>query len=116
MGISRKKAQDYAEYVLSRPLRDYRVTLKRGRTGVTLLYNGRAITKCHMNRVGALQSTFLAQALGVEVPGAGGSVTTRVPSGVLYRAVAISSLDFRRPEARSVLVQLLSVAARQRSS
>lgn len=116
MAVSRKKALDYAEYILSRPRRDYHVTLKRGRTGATLLHDGRAITKCHKSRVGALQTAFLAQALGVEVPRVGESATVEVPSGVLYRAVAISSLDFRKPEARSVLVQLLSVAARLRSS
>ena len=115
MGISRRRAQDYAEQVLARPRSDYQLTLRRGKSGTTLLYRGRALTKCHASRVGAVQAVFLAQALGVEVPALGESVTTHVASGVLYRAVAISSLDLRRSEARQVLRQLLEVAEMQRT-
>jgi hypothetical protein len=116
MAISRKRAQDYAERVLARPRSDYQVTLQRGKRGTTLLYRGRALTKCHASRVGALQAAFVAQALGVALPAQGSSVMTQVPSGVLFRAVAISSLDLRRPEARKVLVQLLAVAEMQRTA
>ncbi len=115
MSISRKRAQDYAEEVLARPRSDLAVTLRRGKGGVTLLYRGRAVTKCHASRVGVMQAACMAQALGVELPPLGRKVTTRIPGGVLYRAVAISSLDLRRPEARRVLAHLLMTAQMQRT-
>ena len=115
MSISRTRAQDYAETILNRPGGELAVTLKRGKAGVTLLYRGRALTRCYASRVGAMQSVFMAEALGVKLPPVGGRVTTKVPGGVLYRAVAISSLDLRRPESRDVLAQLLAMAAMQRT-
>ena len=115
MSISRKRAQDYAETVLARPRSDHLVTLKRGKGGTTLLYQGRAVTKCHASRVGAIQATYLARALGVELPPPGGKVSTTIPGGVLYRAVAISTLDLRRLEAREILARLLATAELQRT-
>jgi hypothetical protein len=105
MAISRRKAQDYAEQVLNRP---------GGEKPVTLLQEGHSLTKTHASGVGEMQAKLMAMALGVELPEVGGSVETRVPSGVLYRAVAVSSLDVRRPEAQAVLGQLMSTAAMQR--
>ena len=116
MAISRARAQDYAERLLSRPRSDIPLTLKRGRGGVTLLHRGRAVTKCHATQVGALQAGFMAEALGIEVPLPGEKATIRVPAGVLYRAVAISSLDLRRAEARIVLGQHLATAHMQRTA
>ena len=115
MAISRKRAQDYAETVLNRPRGETPVTLRRHKSGCTLLYQGRALTKTHASQVGELQAEFMAQALGVELPAeVGGSVSTRLGTGALYRAIAISSLDLRKPEARVLLGQLLSTAAMQR--
>src|SRR3972149_1456912 len=105
MSISRKRAQDYAERVLARPRSDFAVTLRCGTGGTSLLYKGRALTKCHASQVGAAQAFYMAQALGVEPPSLGGRVMARVPAGGLYRAVAISTLDLRRPEARRVLAK-----------
>ena len=116
MAISRTKAQDYAESVLNRPGGETEVVLRRHRSGYTLLHRGRALTKTHASGVGELQAEFMAQALGIELPALGASVSTKVASGVLYRAVAISSLDLRRPEARVVLGQLIRVATMQRSA
>ena len=116
VSVSRRRAQDYAERVLARPRSDYQVVLRRGKGGTTLLYKGRVLTRCHASRVGALQAACVAQALGVDLPFAGASVTAHVPGGVLYRAVAVSSLDLRRPEARQVLASLLSTAEMQRGA
>ena len=114
MAISRKRAQDYAEQVLERPRSEMPVTLKHGRSGATLLHRGRALTKCHASKVGALQLIYMAEALGVEVPPIGSEVTSNVPGGVLYRAIAISSLDLRREADRKLLAQLLATAQMQR--
>ena len=116
MAISRRKAQDYAERVLNRPGGEKPVTLKRHKTGVTLLHHGRALTRTHDSKVGEVQAELMAEVLGVELPEVGGEVRTKVPSGVLYRAVAVSSLDVRRPEARAVLGQIMNVAAMQRGA
>ena len=115
MSISRRKAQDYAESVLNRPGGAKPVTLKRHKTGTTLLHQGRALTRTHASKVGEIQAGLMAEVLGVELPDVGGEVSTQVPSGVLYRAVAVSSLDIRRPEARAVLGQIMSTAAMQLS-
>jgi hypothetical protein len=116
LAISRIKAQDYAEQVLNRPGGEKPVTLRRSKTGTTLLHEGRALTKAHASGVGEMQAKLMALALGVELPAIGGSVDARVPSGVLYRAVAVSSLDVRRPEAQAVLGQLMNTAAMQRGA
>ena len=57
----------------------------------------------------------MAEVLGVELPAVGGEVATKVASGVLYRTIAVPSLDVRRPEARAVLAQLMNTAAMQRA-
>ena len=116
MAISRTKAQDYAEQVLNRPGGETPVTLRHHKNGYTLLHRGRALTKTHATAVGELQAEFMAEALGVRLPGMGESVSAKVPSGLLYRAVAISSLDLRKPEGRVVLDQLMRTATMQRGA
>ena len=115
MGISRSKAQDYAEKLLERPRASIPLTLKHTKTGVTLLHRGRAVTKCHATGVGKLQAEFMAVALGAELPPLGETKSVDVPAGAFYRAIAISSLDLRRPEARILLEQHLATAQMQRS-
>jgi len=114
VAISRTRAQDYAESLLNRPRGETPVTLRRFRSGCTLFYGRHALTKTHASGVGELQAEFMAQALGLDVPAVGEAVSTRIASGALYRAIAISSLDLRRPEARVLLGELLTTAAMQR--
>lgn len=115
MAISRTRALDYAEELLSHPRGSTPVTLRRNRRGVSLLHHGRALTKTHDSAVGEVQAEHMAEALGVELPvHPGESVETKVATGVLYRAIAVSSLDLRKPEAQVLLGQLLGTAALQR--
>jgi hypothetical protein len=116
MAISRTRAQDYAEEVLNQPGGEKPVTLSRHKNGVTLLYRGRALTKTHASKVGELQAALMAEVLGVELPKPEEAVSTKVASGILYRAVAVSSLDIRRPEAQAVLAQLMRTAVMQRGA
>lgn len=116
MGISRRRALDYADTLLERPRGEIPLTLKRSKGGATLLHKGRAVTKCHGSRVGFLQATYMARALGVGLPPEGGKVRVKVSSGVLYRVVGISSLDLRLPEARELAAQMLATAEMQRSA
>lgn len=116
MAISRKKALDYAERVISRPRSSVPVTLRHSKGGVTLLHRGRALTRCYINGSGIRAASFMAQALGVRVPSLGGSVQAEVSTGVLWRAVSISCLDFRRQEAYLLLERLLEEAEVQRGA
>ncbi|MBI4296974.1 MAG: hypothetical protein HY676_00400 [Chloroflexi bacterium] len=116
MGISRRKAQDYADRVLATPRSEMSLRLRRGRSGVTLYYRGRALTKCHASKVGMLAAAYMARALGVNLPAQGASTVVKVPFGVLYRAIGISSLDLRRQEAYVVLQRLIEEADMQRSA
>ncbi len=115
MSVSRKKAWPYAERLLSRPARQVPVVLRHGKGGITLLHGGRALTRCYATATGRLAAEFVAHALGVALPPPGGSVDCSVSTGVLYRAVSISSLDLRIPEVRPLLERLLDEAAEQRS-
>ena len=116
MSVSRKKAQEYADRVLEAPSARISVTLKRWNNGVTLLYKGRALAKCHASRLGMWTAAFMAQALGLELPAVGASTTTLVSTGTLWRAVGISSLDLRKREARMLLQRLLEEAEMQRAA
>jgi hypothetical protein len=90
--------------------------LRRGKGGVTLLHKGRALTHCPHSSNGRLAAALVAEALGVDVPAIGGSVEATVSTGVLYRAVSISSIDLRIPEARPLVRRLLEEAIEQRLS
>ena len=81
----------------------------------TCLHRGRALTRCYATATGAVAAEFVADALGVSLPPVGGSVDSTVSTGVLYRAISISSLDLRIPEVRPLLERLLDEAAEQRS-
>lgn len=116
MGISRKKAQEYADQLLETPSAHIVLTVQRGKSGLAVLHNGRAVTKCHASRVGMWTAAFVAQALGVELPPVGESVRARVSTGALWRAVGISSLDLRKREARVLLQRLLEEAEMQRAA
>jgi hypothetical protein len=58
----------------------------------------------------------MAQALGVQIPPLGESVSARVSTGVLYRVIAIPRLDFDKDESFVLLERLLDEAERQRGA
>jgi hypothetical protein len=114
MSISRKKALEHADRLISRPRSRLTVKLRQGKEGVTLLHQGKALTKCHLNRSGMRGATYMAQALGVRVPPLGSSVEAQVSTGVLWRAVSISCLDFRKQASYLLLERLLAEAEQMR--
>jgi hypothetical protein len=81
---------------------------------VTLLHNHRALTRCYINRSGMRGAYFMAQALGVQLPPLGGEVRAQVSTGVLWRAISVSCLDFRKQESWLLLERLLDEAATMR--
>ena len=99
LAVSRRKAQEYADRLLASPSARVEVTLRRWRTCSTLLHKRRAIARCGADRVGTWTAAFVAEALGVALPTVGESVTARVSSGVLWRAVGISALGPARARA-----------------
>ena len=116
MSVSRKRALEYADKVISVPRAHVPVTLRQVKDGVTLLHRGRALTRCYINRSGMRAAHFMAEALGVQVPPLGGSVEASVSTGVLWRAISISCLDFRKKESLLLLERLLEEANMQRGS
>ena len=117
MSVSRKRALEYADEIISVPKAHVRVTLRQAGECVTLLHEGRrALTKCYINRSGMRAAHFVAEALGVEVPPLGESVEARVSTGVLWRAISISCLDFRKKESYVLRERLLEEARMQRGS
>ena len=115
MGVSRKRAWPYADELLSGQGRGaVPVVLRRSTTGVTLLHNGRALTHCYASGVGRVAARLVAEALGVPLPPIGGAVEATVSTGVIYRAISISSVDLRIPEALPLVERLLQEAVEQR--
>ena len=80
-----------------------------------MLHRGRALTRCYNTATGRLAAELVAQALGVSLPPVGGSVQSSVTTGVLFRAISISSLDLRIAGVLVLLERLLQEAAEQRS-
>ncbi|MBI4233631.1 MAG: hypothetical protein HY686_04235 [Chloroflexi bacterium] len=114
MSASRRQAWAYAEGVLARPRRGLPVTLRHGKAGVTLLHNRRVLTRCYPSGTGVKAAALVAQALGVELPPVGASVEAVVTTGVLFRAISLSSLDLRKPEVSPLVERLLEEAEFQR--
>ena len=116
MAVSRKRALEYAEELLATPRGRVPVTLRRLRSGVVLEHQGRPLTRCHATSVGAAQAAYLGLALGLErIPEVGESVTVTVSTGVLLRAVNVTTLDPRRPAHRVLLERYLEEAEMQRA-
>ena len=114
MGVSRTKAWEYAEGILDVPRRRVPVTLRHGKSGVVLLHQGRVLTRCYNSQVGRVAALYVAQALGVEPPEVGESVDASVSTGVLFRAISISSLDLRKPATHPIRARMLEEAEVQR--
>ena len=115
MGLSRKQTWPNMEKLLARPRRDLPVVLRRGKQGVTLLADGKALTHCYATKNGQACAELVAEALGVPLPPVGQQIETKVPTAVAYRAVSLSSLDLRIPGIEELVQQLLDDAAFQRA-
>lgn len=110
LGTSRAKALDYAYQLIDRPRAHVRVHLRQTRSGVSLLHEGRLLTKVYLNRSGMRAATAIADALGVKVPPLGQASVAVVSTGLLYRVLALSQLDFKNPEAFEMARHLLDEA------
>jgi hypothetical protein len=116
MSINKSQIQDNAEVVLSHPSSRILVTLKRNKSFVSLVTGKNIIARCRGSRVGLWTAAFMAESLGVDLPNVDESISIYVSSGVLWRAVGISSLNLKVKESRTVLKRYLEEAQAQRSS
>ncbi len=114
MGVSRKRALDYAEKLMERPRAAIRLQLRRGKSGTTLLHDGKAVTRCYANRLGQAQANEVAKALGVTLPAIGEHVDVTVPNGAFFRAIAISALPLDVPGVEALLERYQQEAAMSR--
>ncbi len=116
MGTSREKALDYAYDLISQPSPHLRVLLKQTKTGVSLLHENRLLTRVYLNKSGMTAAGAMAEALGVKVPAMGSAVEARVSTGLLYRVLSLSTLDYRNPVSFDVARYWLEEAAALRGS
>ena len=110
MAISQTKALDRAYEILGQPRAHMRVTLTQTKSGLSLYYDGRVMTRVFINRSGLSAAAAIAEALRVRVPKLGESVEARVSSGVMYRVLALSSLDYRNEVSFQLASRLIAEA------
>lgn len=108
------KVTDYAEELISVPRAHIAVELRQDDAGLKLLHQERPLVECRLTREGMAAAGYMAMALDVKIPALGKSVTARVSTGVLFRAVSISSLDFNIEESFKLLDRWLEEAESQR--
>jgi hypothetical protein len=105
---------DYADELISVPRAHVVLELRQDDAGLKLLHQDRPLVECRLTREGMAAAGYMAKALGVKIPPLGQSVTARVSTGVLFRAVSISSLDFKNEESFKLLDRWLEEAESQR--
>lgn len=110
MATSRKKALEYAYSLLERPRAHLRVELAQVSDGVVLRHQGRVLTRVYLNRSGMNAAAAMAEALGVNVPPVGEYVSTLASTGLLYRVLAISQINFKDEAAFELAANLVEEA------
>lgn len=114
MSVSKKSAMARGERALERPKGEMAVTLFRGKTGLTLRYQGRVIARTAPSAAGKLVAPYVATALGVKLPVLGSTAEATVSSGVMFKVISITTLDPRNEESRILLDYLLTEAREMR--
>lgn len=105
---------DYTEDLISVPKAHIKLELHQDQMGLKLLHEEKLLVEYHLTREGMAAAGYTAMALGVKLPSLGESVTARVSTGVLFRVISISSLDFSNKESYKLLERWLEEAELQR--
>ena len=105
---------EYAEELISVPRAHLNLDLRQDETGLLVSHDGNLLMHFPLTREGMAAAGFVSKALGQGVPALGNSVTARVSTGVIFRAMSIASLDFNVQESYVLLDRLLEEAAIQR--
>ena len=108
------KIADYANELLDVPRAHLALELSQDEDGLKLRYGGTVLVECYLTNEGMAAGAYMAKALGVPVPALGESVTARVSTGVLFRAVGIASLDLGVDVSFVLLERWLQEAEMQR--
>ena len=110
MTVSRKQALKHGYKLLEHPRSHIRVELNQDKSGVSVTHKGRVITRVFLNRSGMNAAVAISEAMGVKLPALGSSNSGLVSTGLLYRVLALSQLDFRNPAAYELANDLVDEA------
>ena len=114
MGAAHTTVSEYADELISVPRAHVVLQLRQDEGGLKLSHQDRLLVECPLTRGGMAAAGYMARALGVGIPPVGESVTARVSTGVLFRAVSIASLDFDNEDSFVLLERWLDEAESQR--
>ena len=108
--VSRKQALEYGYKLIDKPRSHLRVELNQDKSGVSVTHKGRVITRVFLNRSGMNAAVAMSEAMAIKLPALGKSNSGLVSTGLLYRVLALSQLDFRNPAAYELAAELVDEA------
>lgn len=106
----RDAARDAAYELLNTPRSHLRVSLRHFDGAVTVVHQEQTLTGVELDKSGINAASAIAMALGVSVPNDGQANEVLVSTGLLYRVLAISDLDFNNPVAFELASELVDEA------
>jgi hypothetical protein len=108
--VSRKRAIEHGYKLIEKPRSHLRVELNQDKSGVSVTHKGRVITRVYLNRSGMNAAVAISEAMGIRLPVLGQSNSGLVSTGLLYRVLAISQLDFRNSASYELASELVDEA------
>lgn len=106
----RDAARDAAYELLNTPRSHLRVNLQHADGTITVDHKDQTLTGVELDKSGANAASAIAMALGVRIPPEGQATEVLVSTGLLYRVLAISDLDFNNPVAFELASELVDEA------
>lgn len=94
---TRSKAIEEAHKLFETPRSHLRVELRQTENSVVLTHKGQTLTGVELDNSGMNAASAMAIALGISIPPLGEHAETLASTGLLYRVLAISDLDFNNP-------------------
>lgn len=106
----RDAARDAAYELLNTPRSHLRVSLQHSAGAVTVIHKDQTLTGVELDQSGVNAASAIAVALGVSVPPEGETVEALVSTGLLFRVLALSDIDFNNPVAFELASNLVDEA------
>ncbi len=106
----RSRAMQAAYRLLETPRAHLRVKFEQTSDAVLLSYRDDVLTGVALDSSGINAASAMAVALGVDVPPSGNSTEVLASTGLLYRVLAISDLDFNNPASFDLANHLVNEA------
>ncbi len=106
----RAEAMEAAYKLLETPRSHLRVKFEQTEDAVLVSYRDDVLTGVALDESGINAASAMAVALGVEVPAVGEASEVLVSTGLLYRVLAISDLDFTNPASFDLANHLVNEA------